>query len=198
MRRAKGSQLAFWFTTVESAHLLYISTQGNFLIHFNSFHSKDANSLILLLLHFQVSLLQVLFHTCIMLVTPVLPSAEMAYRTLFPKSWVFSRLFWDAETQQNLQSQLDNDDTPRTGNPSDVTIPHFHVAYRALTCKGQHFLLEWAKVLRLYFNRMYSQLLQDTADEFRVRSTFSAVRNPIDRWFKHRTESQNGSGWKEP
>jgi len=69
--------------------------QGNLLINFKSFHSKekDNRNLNLLLLHFQVSALQVLLPTYIMLVTSVLPSAEMPYQTLFPKSWFFQGYF---------------------------------------------------------------------------------------------------------
>lgn len=129
--------------------------KGNLLINFKSFHSeeKDSSSLTLLLLHFQVSPLQVLLLTYITLVTSVLPSAETAYQTLFPKYCFFKVILRSRNTVEYhyYNPSLDNDDMQWAGNISDVTIPHFNVVCRAQTCKGQHFLLEWAKVLHLYF-----------------------------------------------
>lgn len=112
LQKAQGRWLALHFTTVRSAPLLYVGMQAHLWINFQSFHSKDNQSCNLLLLPFPSASSQVVLPAHIMLITSVLPSAEMAHQTLFPKSWFF-KVIWRSRNRAEAHCSspsLDNDD----------------------------------------------------------------------------------------
>lgn len=114
LRKAQGRRLALHFTTVRPAPLLNVGMQAHLWINFKSFHSKekDNQSCNLLLLPFPSASSQVVLPAHIMLITSLLPSAEMAHQTLFPKSWFF-KIIWRSRNRAEAHyssPSLDNDD----------------------------------------------------------------------------------------
>ena len=167
---------------------MYVSMQGNLLINFKSFHSKekDNSSLNLLLLHFRVSPLQVLLPSCytgdISCAFSWNGISDIVSKIAFFQGYFEKQKYSRIPLLQSKPGQWWYAVSRKYIRCHDSS---FQCSMQSTNLQGSAFSSWVSKGLTfvLHFSHVYNQLLQGTIYEFKVRPTFSALSNPIDQWF---------------